>query len=197
MRMKGEGRCTWNTPHLPANRMTRRERILAAIDHKPVDRVPIGFDWFEPLRGKVLAHFGVDTPEALYEKTGIEGFSVWDWPSVQPRYVGPPRDGVTEYDASMAYGCWGKVGERVYPLAGRELDAYRWPVVADFDFSSLASDLRRIRDMDMTTVSGHAGCGWLHHVQMRSYEHAFYDLADEDWMEEYMARNRAFLVQYF
>ena len=177
--------------------MTRRERILAAIDHKAVDHPPIGFDIFEPLCGAVLDHFGVTDLQALYGRTGIEGFSVWDWPSVQPAYVGPPREGVDAYDRSMAYGCWGKVSEQVYPLAGRELEDYRWPRVEDFDFTGLAEGLRRIRAMDMTTASGHAGCGWLHHVQMRSYEHAFYDLADEAWMEAYMAHNRAFLVPYF
>ena len=34
--------------------MTRRERILAAIEHRPVDKVPIGFDIFEPVREGVL-----------------------------------------------------------------------------------------------------------------------------------------------
>ena len=58
--------------------MTRRERILAAIDHLPVDHVPIGFDIFDPLRSQVLAYFGAESLEALYDKTGIEGFSVWD-----------------------------------------------------------------------------------------------------------------------
>ena len=177
--------------------MTRRERILAAIDHLPVDHVPIGFDIFDPLRSQVLAYFGAESLEALYDKTGIEGFSVWDWPAAQPRYIGPAREGITQFDASMAYGCWGKVGEHLYPLAGKELCEYRWPEVEDFDFSHLATDLQRIREMDMTTASGHAGCGWLHHVQMRSYDHAFFDVVDEEWMEEYLARNRAFLVPYF
>lgn len=179
------------------SQMTRRERILAAIEHRPVDKVPIGFDIFEPVREGVLRYFGADCLENLYEKSGIEGFSVWDWPSAQPRYIGPKREGVDVYDRSMAYGCWGKVGERIYPLRGKKLDEYRWPTADDFDFSHLKEELSEIRSRDMTTASGHAGCGWLHHVQMRSYDEIFYDVLDNAFMEEYMARNRAFYLDYF
>lgn len=177
--------------------MKRRERILTTISHKEPDRIPIGFDIFEPLRSQVLKHYGVKELWQLYEKTGIDGFSVWDWPSAQPKYVGPARDGVKEYDRSAAYGFWGKIGEVVYPLAGKGLDSYRWPSVDDFDFSDLKKELEEIHQRDMTTASGHAGVGWLHHVQMRSYDHAFYDIIDEVWMDEYMSRNREFYIGYF
>jgi len=39
--------------------MKRRDRILAAISHKEADRVPIGFDIFEPLRSQILKYYGV------------------------------------------------------------------------------------------------------------------------------------------
>ncbi len=177
--------------------MNRRDRILTAISHKEPDRVPVGFDLFEPLRSQVLAHYGVESVWQLDEKIGIDAFSVWDWPSAHPRYVGPPREGIVAYDASAAYGCWGKVGEKVYPLAEKRLDEYRWPTVDDFDFSGLRGDLLAIREKDMITASGHAGVGWLHHVQMRSYDHVFYDILDDEWMEEYIERNRIFFLSYF
>jgi len=177
--------------------MSRRERILKAISHIETDKIPIGFDIFEPLRSEVLKYYGVDELWKLYEKTGIEGFSVWDWPSAQPEYIGPKREGISEYDRSAAYGFWGKVGERIYPLAEKSLDEYIWPKVDDFDFSRLKNELKEIRHKDMTTASGHAGLGWLHHVQMRSYDHAFYDIMDDSWMDEYMGRNREFYLNYF
>jgi len=177
--------------------MKRRERILTAISHKEPDRVPIGFDIFSPLKEQVLEYYGVKELWQLYEKTGIDGFSVWDWPSAQPKYVGPLREGVEVYDRTCAYGCWGKVGERIYPLAGIEMNKYRWLHVDDFDFSNLKSDLKLIREMDMTAASGHAGVGWLHHVQMRSYDYALFDVTDDVWMDEYMARNREFYIPYF
>jgi uroporphyrinogen decarboxylase len=177
--------------------MGRRERILAAIAHREPDRVPIGFDVIEPLKSRLCAHYGIPDLSGLYEKTGVDGFSVWDWPSVQPVYIGPAREGVAEQDASAAYGPWGKVSERVYPLADKDRDGYRWPSVDDFDFSGLREGLLAVRARDMTSASGHAGAGWLHHVQMRGYTNALMDVMDEAWMTEYMARNRGFLIPYF
>ncbi len=176
--------------------MNRRERILAAIAHEPVDKVPVGFDiCSEELMQKTLTHYGIGNIGELYAKTGIEAFSVWQWPAVTPTYVGPERPGSQARDAT--YGAWGKVGEVVYPLARRNLNDYHWPRVEDFDFSSLKEELSLVRQMDMTAASGHAGAGWLHHVQMRGYDHALFDVLDDAWMEEYMGRNREFLLRYF
>jgi uroporphyrinogen decarboxylase len=177
--------------------MGRRERILTAISHREPDRVPIGFDVIEPLKSRLCAHYGIPDLAALYEKTGVDGFSVWDWPSAQPVYVGPAREGVTEPDPSAAYGPWGKVSERVYPLADKGLEDYRWPSADDFDYSSLRERLLAVRARDMTSASGHAGAGWLHHVQMRGYDNALMDVLDDAWMAEYLERNRAFLIPYF
>jgi uroporphyrinogen decarboxylase len=177
--------------------MGRRERILTTLSHREPDRVPVGYDIIEPLKGAVCAHYGVKGLSELYAKIGVDGFSVWDWPSVQPVYKGPPREGVAEQDGSAAYGPWGKVGEKIYPLADKALDEYRWPSADDFDYSLLRDGLLAVRDMDMTAASGHAGAGWLHHVQMRGYAHALWDVMDHAWMAEYMARNRAFIIPYF
>ena len=177
--------------------MKRRENILKSINHIKTNKIPIGFDIFDPLKSKVLNYYGVKELWQLYEKAGIEAFSVWDWPSAQPIYKGPSRKHVSEYDKTAAFGFWGKVGEHVYPLKNDTLDKYRWPEVYDFDFSRLKADLLEIRQKDMTTASGHAGFGWLHHVQMRSYDNVFYDVLDEEWMKEYLERNREFAVKYF
>ncbi len=176
--------------------MNRRDRILTTLAHREPDRVPISFDIYPDEQRALCDSYGVTDLEALYRKTGIEAFSVWrpDWAAL-PVYIGPPRPGVTAHDST--YGCWGKVGERIYPLAGRRLDEYRWPTVADFDFSRLAADLAAIRGQDRTAASGHASPGWLHHVQMRGYEHALLDVLDDGWMADYMARNHAFFIPYF
>lgn len=177
--------------------MKRRDRILNAINHKPVDKIPISFDIFGEAEKGVLKYFGAKDLVDLYQKSGVEAFSVWTWPSAQPKYVGPPRPFVTEYDASMAYGCWGKVSEKHYPLEHTSLNEYMFPKVEDFDFSNLKRDLQTIKQMDMTTASGHAGCGWLHHVQMSSYNEVFYQIMDDEFMTDYMALNEEFFVNYF
>ena len=176
--------------------MNRRDRILAAIAHQSVDKVPVGFDiCSEELLRRIYEYYGIKGLEALYEKTGVEAFSVWGWPAVLPNYIGPARPGVEVQDST--YGAWGKVGEKIYPLARKALDEYRWPRAEDFDFSRLKNGLQEIRDSDMTTASGHAGAGWLHHVQMRGYDYAPYDVLEDGWMDEYIGRNREFLLSYF
>ncbi len=177
--------------------MRRRDRILTAISHHQPDRVPVSFDALEPVRLQILEYYGIKDIQDLYGKTGVDGFSVWDWPTAHPLYTGPERDGVDEYDRTAAYGFWGKVVEKQYPLRGKTFDEYEWPRADHFDFSSLKKKCMEIRDKDMTVASGHAGCGWTHHVQMRSYDHCFYDVLDDAWMEEFMGRNREFLVSYF
>ncbi|MFO7636323.1 MAG: uroporphyrinogen decarboxylase family protein [Clostridia bacterium] len=175
--------------------MNRRDRILTAISHREPDRVPVGFDIISPLKEELLRHYGIPDMVSLYEKTGIEGFSVWDWPSVLPTYTGPPREGVVKMDAS--HGCWGKESEKVYPMQRNGLDDYVWPRLEDFDFSTLSKRLREVKEKDMTSASGHAGVGFTHHYQLRSYDNALMDILDDTWMDEYMHRNREFFVPYF
>lgn len=177
--------------------MNRRERILTTIAHREPDRVPIGFDIVSEEKEKeILAHYGAFDLEDLYHKTGIDCFSVWNKNnSALPVYQGPSRPGIESPDST--YGFWGKIGEKLYPLAGQSLNSFRWPRWDDFDFSHLKNDLQDIRQHDFPAASGHAGMGWLHHVQMRSYDNCLLDVLDDAWMEDYMAHNRAFMIPYF
>jgi uroporphyrinogen decarboxylase len=176
--------------------MNRRERILTTLNHAEPDRVPVGFDMHPDIERRLCEYYAAADLEGVYQKTGIEFFSVWNpaW-SALPVYTGQPRPGVPSHDST--YGFWGKYPEHIYPLAVDDLDHFRWPLVSDFDFSHLKSDLTAIRAGDHTAASGHAGVGWLHHVQMRGYDHSLYDVLDDGWMREYMAHNREFLVPYF
>jgi len=177
--------------------MDRRERLLTTINHREPDRVPMGFDQTsEEIIQKIFRYYGVQDMERFYEKTGVDGFAVWRFhAAAMPDYVGPPRKYITNMDPM--YGFWGKIREYVYPLFNEELDTYHFPQANEFDFSTLKAKLTKIRDNGMTTTVGHAGVGFLHHVQMRSYDRIFYDLMDDAWMETYMNLNRAFFVPYF
>jgi len=176
--------------------MKRRDRILTAISHSEPDRVPISFDIVDPnLENKVLQYYGAKSMSELYEKSGIDAFSVWKWPAAAPIYIGPKREGVENHDET--YGCWGKVNQHIYPLQNKTLDEYLWPKAEYFDFTRIKNDLLTIKQMDMTTAVGHAGVGWCHHVQMRGYENALYDVMDDDYMSEYLSRVRAFSLAYF
>lgn len=176
--------------------MNRRQRILTSLSHAEADRVPISFDINPDSEKALCAWYGARNLEDLYLRTGIEAFSVWNprWAAL-PVYVGPRRPGISVYDST--YGCWGKDDQHIYPLANEDLQTYRFPRVEDFDFSHLQRDLQVIRDGDHTAASGHCGPGWLHHVQMRSYNHCPLDVLDDAWMEEYLGRCREFFIPYF
>ncbi|MBN1623289.1 MAG: hypothetical protein JW903_02885, partial [Clostridia bacterium] len=64
--------------------MKRRQRLLETINHKEPDRVPIGFDIHDNKKIEMMRHYGVSDYRRFYEKTGVECFSVWDWPAVLP-----------------------------------------------------------------------------------------------------------------
>ena len=179
--------------------MKRRERLLTTINHIEPDRVPIGFDIHDNKKVEMMKYYGVSDYRNFYEKTGVECFSVWDWPAVLPVYKGPvPKGVVYRHDNQMAsHGCWGKESELIYPMENLSLDDYRWPDINEFDFSGLAAGLDAIHNLDMTTASAHAGVGFTHHYQLRSYEKSFFDLMDDEWMEDYMGRNREFFIEYF
>jgi len=72
--------------------MNRRERILTTLNHIEPDRVPVGFDMHPDIEGRLCAYYGAADLEGVYQKTGIEFFSVWNpaW-SALPVYRGEPR----------------------------------------------------------------------------------------------------------
>jgi uroporphyrinogen decarboxylase len=66
--------------------MESRERVLAALDRKPIDRVPMRFNARTEVKEALSAHLGIDTEEGLLERLGI------DFRYAAGRYAGPrPR----------------------------------------------------------------------------------------------------------
>jgi len=81
--------------------MNSRERILAAIRHQPVDRLPTDIWATQEVWQKLYAHFQVDTRLAVYDRLGIDGIV-----SVLPPYVGPEphkKEGYWENEWGMGY----------------------------------------------------------------------------------------------
>jgi uroporphyrinogen decarboxylase len=124
--------------------MNHRERILAAIRHQPVDRLPTDIWATQEVWQQLHAHFQVDTRLAVYDRLGIDGIF-----SVLPPYVGPePRreEGYWENEWGMGYRlqeyATGAYSEQVhFPLAGAEsiadLQAYGWPSPDWYDYDAL------------------------------------------------------------
>jgi uroporphyrinogen decarboxylase len=152
--------------------MDHRQRILAAIRHQPVDRVPTDMWATREVQEKLFDHFdigraqgpagngasllggelsrGADAILELFERLDIDGIM-----GIAPPYVGPPTRDDGDYHENewgmgyrmQAYGT-GAYDEQVrYPLAEAEtiadLEAYRWPDPDWYDYSALPGLARR------------------------------------------------------
>ena len=89
--------------------MNSRERILAAIDRKPVDRIPTDIWATSEVWAKLRAHFGESAD--LGQELHIDGFA-----GVGPEYIGPALPLVSS-DESVSF--WGIRTKRVPHEIGR------------------------------------------------------------------------------
>lgn len=146
--------------------MTSKERILAAVNHQPVDRIPTDM-WATPeVQENLFDHFnisigkesqndvigllggylsrGVEAVLLLWEKLGVDGII-----DVRPSYTGDKRltrDGIfyTEWGfgyKEINYGRGVYQEQVVYPLRGistiQELEDFSWPNPDDYDYDGL------------------------------------------------------------
>ena len=122
--------------------MNHRERILAAMQHQPLDRLPSDMWATQEVWDRLFTHFEVNDRLALYEKLGIDGIF-----SIKPPYIGPPlEDEETLNEWGMGYRTQpyrtGVYREQVtYPLAQAEtiadLKDYNWPSPDWYDYAAL------------------------------------------------------------
>ena len=173
--------------------MTRRERLIAAFNRRIPDRAPIGMDCWPGVRSAVYAHYGAKSHYDFYEKSGVDNFSLWDWPAYEPAYVGPERPGIKNY--SMHTGIWGSIPEVYYPM-DVDYGNYRWPRADDFDYRGARAAMREAREYDMVSIGAHVSVGLTHHIRMRGYESSMLDVLDDAFMEDYMGKLREFYLSF-
>lgn len=122
--------------------MTSRERILAAINHQPVDRVPLDI-WATGEVGAMLtAHFG-SWAEAM-TRLHIDGFGGTGPDYIGPSLQAPPGETVDYWGArfrKVPYATGSYEEQSCYPLADActidDLERYAWPSADWFDFSKV------------------------------------------------------------
>jgi len=159
--------------------MNSRERILAAINHQPVDRVPTDIWATGEVFAKIHAHFGEG--DEFRNILHLDGFHY-----VAPQYIGPkigpgPNGEAVDFwgirTRSVSYGT-GHYEETCYnPLAACEtiddLEKYNWPQANWFDYSK----------MKEAAAAGHdkkaVKCGYMalfyHHNLLRGLEASLMD----------------------
>lgn len=149
--------------------MTHRERILAAIRHEPVDRVPTDIWATGEVMEKLHEHFGCSDTIELYDHLCIDGIL-----SVGPTYVGPEtirEEDYYENEWGMGYrkqeyetGAYFELVKN--PLAHadtiEDLKRYRWPSPEWYDYTAIPQSAGAYPDR--ATMCGYAALFYYHNL---------------------------------
>ncbi len=148
--------------------MTHKERILAAVNHQPVDKIPTDMWATLEVQEMLYDHFGIREGKGeakdvhgllggylsrsvqallkLWDQLGVDGII-----DVRPPYIGNKRvtrDGIqyTEWGfgyKEVSYGNGVYQEQVVFPLSGattiQDLEDFPWPDPDDFDYEALPS----------------------------------------------------------
>ncbi|TFG68089.1 MAG: uroporphyrinogen-III decarboxylase-like protein [Anaerolineales bacterium] len=159
--------------------MNNRERMLAAIHHQPVDRIPTDI-WATPeVWAKLQTHFGadVDVRDALH----IDGMN-----SIAPIYQGPDLPKIPSNETVDFWGirkrrtqyATGTYDEQFfYPLAYAksidDLRHYTWPSADWFDYSTMREQALEARKKRVL-MWGYMAPFYFHNM-LRGLEQSFID----------------------
>jgi uroporphyrinogen decarboxylase len=175
-----------------ADRMTSRERVLAAIDHREPDRLPITFDAEKEVIAALMKHFGVATRD-----------EVWNALHVDTRLIGAKhtyhhirREGEISYDfwgigsKEQAYSRGTYSEYCVFPLADmetvEEVERYDWPSPDELEFEPLFE--AREKNPDKAIIAHISHAGYFKACHMRGQEKFLEDLAIRPEMAEAIIR---------
>lgn len=158
--------------------MTPRERWLATIDRKPVDRIPLDL-WGTPeVIAALQKHLGVNTERQIYETLHV------DRPvSIGPTYIGPPLRPNTDIwgiRTTTARHATGAYEETAFSPLGdytsiEEIEsAYTWPTPDLYDYSQMRSAVDGLDDLPVQI--GTSGI-YTTYTRLRGLEQAFIDFA--------------------
>ena len=163
--------------------METHERILAIIERRPVDRLPVDL-WLAPeVLDDLKRHTGEEDELALYSKLGVDKI-VWIFPGYGTEKFDPndseDRDpwGVPTIKTKAGMAMYQEYGKG--PLAEftelAQLDSYPyWPNPAGFNYSAAKAFAERARNYGFATIGP-----WLSHFEiychMRGMENAMMDL---------------------
>ena len=162
--------------------MNRRARILAAIEQRPVDRIPTDI-WATPeVQAKLQDLFGCDTFIETWDHLHIDGIV-----GIAPDYVGPalpdvgPERRINEWgfvNRWQGHASGGYWEQEVYPLADAEtiadIDAYDWPQPSWYDYSVLRD--KAAAHPERAIMYGYIAIFFYHNL-LRGLELSLMDLA--------------------
>lgn len=184
--------------------MTPRERVLAILDRKPVDRIPIDL-WHTPEIGAMLRkHFGVADDLSLYRAMKLDKI-VWDF--MEYRTEAGEATGAQSGAGAESGGSrtmWGvplkgiQAGAAYYAEFGeapmkdfdspRQLDDYPWwPQIDQFDYDKALAVAQQAAP-EFVVIGPWVSCFEIY-CQLRGLEQAMMDLAlDPDLVDAILDR---------
>jgi uroporphyrinogen decarboxylase len=128
--------------------MNARQRVLAAVARKPVDRNPITFDAEGEVYNKLYDHFGHRSREKLFDALGCD-----TWMVLPKNYIARKGQSTTiwGWDTTVVKYDGGQYTELSHsPLAGKDelsdIDNHPWPDPSAHDFSGFDADAALHRD---------------------------------------------------
>jgi len=203
--------------------MNHRERILAAIRHQPLDRIPTDMWATVEVQEKLFDHFQIETQRSvpsvgfelmggvlsrdvdaileLFDRLGIDGIL-----AIKPPYIGPPL----RTDADYWENEWGMgfrrqsyeggfYNERVrFPLADAEtiqdLEKYQFPDPDWYDYAALPQLVARCRGRAVS-------CGYtapfFYHNLLRGLELSLMDVMLRPEFTQYLIQHISdFFTEY-
>ena len=133
--------------------MTSKKRVLAAVDHKNTDRVPITFDAEKEVYDSLLRHLNVGSKEALFDRLHVD-----TWMVLPKNFIYPDTETGKEVKTSIwgyktrmtRYSC-GVYDQLCFsPLAGKDstddIRNHPWPAEDVLDFSGFPTEIRSHQD---------------------------------------------------
>ena len=181
--------------------MTSRERVLAAIEHRPFDRVPTDIWMTDEVRQKLVERYGSMGTAA--DELHIDGM-----PGVGPEYVGPA---VPDLGPDESVDFWGMRHRNVryatgvyceqyyFPLAdaktSKDLDDYAWPSADWFDYSGVKAAAAKLRERHVV-MSGYMAPFYYHNL-LRGLERSLTDPCDDPGLtHEIVGRVSTFFYEH-
>ena len=168
--------------------MTPRERIMAAVNHQPTDRVPMDYWGVGEITHKLMRHFNVSDSLGLAKAMDLDMIMGVDAPMINKERMGvwdikyqsiPLPDGSGHYDEPVS--CPIGACESIDEIEA----AYEWPTTDMFDYSNIKKRCRELRDQGYAVTGGNISLAYFYSM-IRGVEQMLMDFAADPKLAEYI-----------
>jgi len=171
------------------SQMTHRERIMAAINHQPTDRVPTDYWGVPEITEKLMKHFSVGDELSLWKALDIDKI-MGVWVPLKPNSGRGDMWNIEYKKVPVADGAGYYWEAAKHPLAEfetiEEIEAsYEWPTLDMFDFSSIKEQCKRLKNEGYAIEGGYISLTYYYEI-IRGTEQKFLDFATDEKLADYI-----------